>query len=131
MIFPQFLFLVLCLLYDSKNDLLDCKKLYLLLILLLLFSMTHSAHANRQLQRFVSSIQQLLQEVDRCRSSPLDRETADFLLLRLGGAVRHMQQVLSFVERSGQFSPTEVNDLRTLTRDINNNRQSVFFFVYF
>ena len=80
--------------------------------------MTHSGHANRQLQRFVSSIQQMLQEVDRCRSSPLDRETADFLLLRLGGAVRHMQQVLSFVERSGQFSPTEVNDLRNLARDI-------------
>ena len=47
---------MLCLLYDSKSDLLDCKKLYLLVILLLLFSMTHSAHANRQLQRFVSSI---------------------------------------------------------------------------
>ena len=53
--FPVY-FLVLCLLYDSKSDLLDCKKLYLLVILLLLFSMTHGAHANRQLQRFVSSI---------------------------------------------------------------------------
>ena len=109
---------MLGLLYDSKNYLLDCKKLYLLLILLLLFSMTHSAHANRQLQRSVLSIQQLLQEVDRCCSSLLDRETADFLLLRLGGAVRHMQQVLSFVERYSQFSPTKVNDLRNLARDI-------------
>ena len=109
---------MLCLLYDSETDLLDCKTLSLLLILLPLFSMTHSAHENRQRQRFVSSIQQLLQEVDRCRSSPLDRETADFLLFRLGGAVRYKQQVLSFVERSGQFSPTEGNDLRNFARDI-------------
>ena len=74
--------------------------------------------ANRQLQQFVSSIMQLLQEIDRCRGSPLDRETADFLLLRLGGAIRHMHQVLSFVEGSPQFTPREVNHLRNLSGEL-------------
>ncbi|KAJ7330219.1 hypothetical protein OS493_022742 [Desmophyllum pertusum] len=74
--------------------------------------------ANRQLQQFVSFILSLLQEIDRCRDAPLDRETADFLLVRLGGAIRHMHQVITFVERSSQFSANELNDLRNLASEL-------------
>ena len=45
--------------------------------------------ANRQLQRFVASILSLLPELNRCRDSPLDRENAEFLLLRLAHASGH------------------------------------------
>ena len=75
--------------------------------------------ANRQLQRFVASILSLLQELNRCRDSPLDRENADFLLLRLGGARRHMHQVITFVDRSRDFSQSDVNNLRQLSRELS------------
>ena len=74
--------------------------------------------ANRQLQQFVSSILQLLQEIDRCNGTPLDRETAEFLRLRLGGSIRRMHQVLTFIEGSPQFSQSEVNDIRNLAREL-------------
>ena len=59
-----------------------------------------------------------MQEISTCRDSPLDRENADFLLLRLGGAIRHMHQVITFVERSPQFSRSELNDLKNLAREL-------------
>ena len=65
--------------------------------------------ANRQLQQFVSSILQLLQEIDRCNGTPLDRET---------GSIRHMHQVLNFIEGSPHFSQSEVNDIRNLAREL-------------
>ena len=71
--------------------------------------------ANRQLQRFVASILSLLQELNRCCDSPLDRENADFLLLRPGGARRHMHQVITFVDKSQDFSQSDVNNLRQLS----------------
>ena len=71
--------------------------------------------ANRQLQRFVASILSLLQELNRCRDSPFDRENAEFLLLRLGGAMRHINQVITFVETSPEFSHNDVNNLRQLS----------------
>ena len=74
---------------------------------------------NRQLQRFVASILSLLQELNRCRDSPLDRENADFWLLRLGGARRHMHQVITFVDRSRNFSQSDVNNLRQLSRELS------------
>ena len=66
----------------------------------------------------MSSILQLLQEIDRCRDAPLDRETAEFLLLRLSGATRHLQQVLTYVDSSRQFARNEVDNLRNLAREI-------------
>ena len=75
--------------------------------------------ANRQLQRFVASILSLLQELNRCHDAPLDRENAEFLLLRLGGAMRHMHQVISFVETSPDFSQNDVNNLRQLSRELS------------
>lgn len=75
--------------------------------------------ANRQLQRFVASILSLLQELNRCHDSPLDKENAEFLLLRLGGAMRHMHQVIAFVERSPEFSQNDVNNLRQLARELS------------
>lgn len=74
--------------------------------------------ADRQLQQFVASVLSLLQELSRCRGSHLDRESADFLLLRLAGAIRHMHQVISFVERSPQFSQGELTNLRNLAREL-------------
>ena len=71
------------------------------------------------MQRFVASILSLLQELNRCRDAPLDRENAEFLLLRLGGAMRHMHQVISFVEISPKFSQNDVNNLRQLSRELN------------
>ena len=75
--------------------------------------------ANRQLQRFVASILSLLQEINKCRDSPWDRENADFLLLRLGGARRHMHQVITFVDRSRDVSQSDVNNLRQLSRELS------------
>ena len=75
--------------------------------------------ANRQLQRFVASILSLLQELNRCRDSPLDREIAEFLLLRLGDAMCHMHQAITFVERSPEFSQIDVNNLRQLSRRLS------------
>ena len=75
--------------------------------------------ANRQLQRFVASILSLLQEINRCRDSPMDQENAEFLLLRLGGAMRHMHQVITLVERSPEFSLIDVNNLRQLSRELS------------
>lgn len=86
------------------------------------YSLMHCVYrqdANRQLQRFVASIMSLLQELDRCRDSPLDRENAEFLLLRLGGAMRHMHQVITFVETSPEFSQNDVNNLRQLSRELS------------
>ena len=68
--------------------------LILFLILFVCYSLMHCVprqDANRQLQRFVASILSLLQELNRCQDAPLDSENAEFLLLRLGGAMRHMQ----------------------------------------
>ena len=81
--------------------------LILFFIFFVCYSLKHCVYrqdANRQLQRFVASILSLLQELNRCRDSPLDRENAEFLLLRLGGAMRHMHRVISFVETSPEFS---------------------------
>ena len=75
--------------------------------------------ANRKLQRFVASILSLLQELNRCRDSSLDRENAEFLLLRLGGAIRYMHQVITFVETSPEFSRNDVNNLRQLSRGLS------------
>ena len=75
--------------------------------------------ANRQLQCFVASILSLLQEINRCHDSPLDRENADFFFLRLGGARRHMHQVITFVERAPDFTQSDVNNHRQLSRELS------------
>ena len=61
---------------------------------------------------------QLLQQIDRCNSTPLDRENAECLLLRLGGSICHMHQVLTFIKGSPHFSQNEVNDIRNLAREL-------------
>ena len=67
----------------------------------------------------MASILSLLQELNRCRDSLLDRENAEFLLLRLGGAMQHMHQVITFVETSPEFSHNDVNNLRQLSRELS------------
>ena len=63
----------------------------------------------------MASILSLLQELNRCHDSPLDRESAEFLFLRLGGAICHMHHVITFVERSPEFLPNDVTNLRELS----------------
>ena len=82
------------------------------------FLYIYRCEANRELQQFVTSILSLLRELDSCRHSPLSRETADFLLVRLSGAIRHTHQVFLFVQRSPQFSQSEADQLQDLLAEL-------------
>ena len=66
----------------------------------------------------MASILSLLREIDSCHQSPLSRDTADFLLVRLSGAIRHTHQILRFIESSPQFSNNDVVQVQNLAREL-------------
>ena len=66
----------------------------------------------------MASIFSLLREIDSCHQSPLSRDTADFLLVRLSGAIRHTHQVLRFIESSPLFSNNDVVQVQNLAREL-------------